>query len=121
MNPEHNGVFFARGKLELAKGNPSAAVEWLERAQKRGEESAGLFSSLGEAYGQLKQWDKAAAVYPRALRQHRRNTEWRLAYARALEELGRVKEAEEKYREVLALDPNLGDGWRGLRRLGKRF
>jgi spermidine synthase len=121
VNPEHTGIFFARGKLELAKGNASAAVEWLERAQKRGEESASLFSTLGQAYGQLKQWDKAAAVYPRALRQHRRNTEWRLAYARALEELGRVKEAEEKYREVLALDPDLGDGWRGLRRLGKRF
>lgn len=121
LNPEHAGVFFARGKLELAKGNPAAALAWLEKSQNSGEDSASLFSHLGQAYAHLKQWDQAAAAYPRALRQHRRNTEWRLAYARALEELGRIDQAQEKYREVLALDPSLGEGWRGLRRLGKRF
>jgi tetratricopeptide (TPR) repeat protein len=122
INAKHPKVLFARGKLERAKGNLAEAIALFEDTRKSGEEdSASLFSELGEAYSQTKQWEKAAAAYEVALRRHRKNTAWRLAWARALHHAGKHREAEEKYRELLAINPDLTYAWRGLRALRKRF
>jgi spermidine synthase len=121
IDAKHPKVLFARGKLERAKGNLAEAIALFEDTRKTGEDSASLFSELGEAYSQTKQWEKAAAAYEMALRRHRKNTAWRLAWARALHHAGKHREAEEKYRELLAINPDFTDAWRGLRALRKRF
>jgi spermidine synthase len=121
IDAKHPRVLFARGKLEKAAGNVSEAIALFEATRKSGEDSAALFSALGEAYEQAGQWGNAAAAYEMALKRYRRNTPWRLAWARALHHAGRHSEAEEKYRELLAIDPNLTDAWRGLKALRKRF
>ena len=121
LEAEHPRLLFGRGKLEKARGNFSEAIAFLEQTRKLGEDSASLFNALGEAYSETKQWDKAASAYERALKRHRRNTAWRLAWARALHHAGRYREAEEKYRELLALNPEFTDAWRGLRALRKQF
>jgi tetratricopeptide (TPR) repeat protein len=121
INAKHPKVLFARGKLERANGNLAEAIALFEDTRKTGEDSASLFSELGEAYSQTKQWEKAAAAYEMALRRHRKNTAWRLGWARALHHAGKHGEAEEKYRELLAINPDFTDAWRGLRALGKRF
>jgi hypothetical protein len=41
--------------------------------------------------------------------------------AEALARLGKVREAEEQYRDVLALDSGSAEAWKGLSGLGKRF
>jgi spermidine synthase len=121
VNAKHPTVLFARGKLESARGEFPRAIELFEDARKSGEDSASLFSALGEAYSQTKQWEKAALAYQTALRRHRKNAAWRLAWAHALHHAGKYREAEEKYRELLALNPELTEAWRGLRALRKRF
>jgi spermidine synthase len=121
LDAEHPRLLFGRGKLEKARGNFSGAIALLEQTRNLGEDSASLFNALGEAYSETKQWDKAASAYERALKRHRRNTAWRLAWARALHHAGRYREAEKKYRELLALNPEFTDAWRGLRALRKQF
>jgi tetratricopeptide (TPR) repeat protein len=121
INNAHAGYAFARGKLEVAKKNFPEALRLFKEAQKYGEDSASLYHEMAHAYGEIKQWEESARFYELALRRHRRNVSWRLEWARALQHLGRSRAAEEKYRDVLALDPNLGDAWRGLNSLGKRY
>ncbi|HWP59177.1 MAG TPA: fused MFS/spermidine synthase [Candidatus Acidoferrales bacterium] len=121
LEPGHRLVLLALGRLELAKGNHAAARELLEQAKALGTDSSVLYSALGEAYTRLGEWQRAADVYQAALRHQRKHTQWRFALARALLELGRTDEAEEKYREILALDPNFTPAWQGLKRLGERY
>jgi tetratricopeptide (TPR) repeat protein len=121
INAKHPKVLFARGKLEKAKGNLSEAIALFEATWRSGEDSASLFSALGEAYSQTKQWGNAASAYEMALKRHRKNTAWRLAWARARHHAGKYREAEEKYRELLAINPDLTDAWLGLKTLPKRY
>ncbi|MGH7772639.1 MAG: fused MFS/spermidine synthase [Candidatus Binatia bacterium] len=121
IQPKHPAVLLALGRLDLARGNYAEAMTLLEESKEKGEDSATLYSELGETYTQLKRWEKAASAYELALKGHRRNTTWRLALANALVQLGKVKEAELKYREALALDPNLSEAWKGLTRIGKKY
>ena len=121
IQPKHAALLLALGRLESARGNYSKAVLLLEESREKGEESATLYSELGESRYQLKEWQKADEAFERALKRQRRNTRWRLFRAHSLVQLGRFKEAELKYREVLALDPNSSEGWMGLKSLGKRY
>jgi len=121
IQPEHPAVLLALGRLELAKGNYARAVHLLEQSKEKGEDSATLYSELGLAHSKLNEWGKAAQALELSLRRHRGNVRWRLVLAQALEQLRRVKEAEERYREVLALSPANDDAWKGLRRLGKSY
>jgi tetratricopeptide (TPR) repeat protein len=119
MEPQHPAVLFTRGKIELAKGNHGDGVRLLEASKEKGEDSADVYGLLGDAYSRLGQSEKAADAYQAALARRRRHTGWRLSWAMALEKLERRQQAEEKYREVLALDPSEVDAWKGLRRLKK--
>ncbi|MBI2349985.1 MAG: tetratricopeptide repeat protein, partial [Deltaproteobacteria bacterium] len=121
IQPKHPAVLLALGRLELAKGNYARAVTLLEESREGGEESATLYSELGESYSQLKQWKKAAFVLERALQRQHRNTRWRLLQAKALRQMGRIKEAKLKYREVLAIDPSSSQAWKGLESLGEKY
>ena len=57
----------------------------------------------------------------RAVQHQSRNTTWRLMQAKALWQMGRIKEAKLKYREVLAIDPSSSQAWNGLRLLGEKY
>ena len=85
------------------------------------EKSATLFSAMGEVYGKLSMWQEAADAYKEALRLRRRRNEWRMALGQAYANLGRVREAEQKDREVLALSPDDSNAWKSLEALGKRY
>jgi tetratricopeptide (TPR) repeat protein len=121
LDDEDPRVLFGRGKLAMARGHVAEATALFERTRRLGEDSAALFVAMAEAYGAARQWDKAASAYESALKRHRRNSGWRLAWAQALHHAGRYGEAEEKYRELLALDPALTDAWSGLRALRRTF
>lgn len=121
IQPKHPAVLLALGKFESAKGNYAQAVTLLEESQERGEDSATLFGELGEAYSHLQQWEKAASSLERAAKNQRRNTRWRLLQANALAQLGKKKDAEIKYREVLAINPSSSEAWQGLKSLGSKY
>jgi spermidine synthase len=121
INSDHPAVQLAWGRLMLAKDEPKKAKEFLEQAKKNGEDSATLYGALGEAYLKLELWEQAAKTYAQAIRYGKKNNEWRRNLGVALARMGRTREAEEKYREVLALSSNDAEAWQELRKLGKRY
>jgi tetratricopeptide (TPR) repeat protein len=132
IQADHPAVLLALGRLALAKGNrekdKQAATSLfqeargqLEKSRAKGEDSATLYSELGEVYVKLDMWDKAAESYKEALRMRRRRNDWRRSLGEAYAKLGKVEEAEQKYREVLALSPDDDQAFYGLQALGKRY
>lgn len=123
IKPQHPAVLFNLGRLELAKRNYSQAVALLEASRKGDppEESSAVFGALGAAYVGLQRWSDAAVALQEALRGQRRNTEWRLLYGDVLVKLGRTKEAELKFREVLALEPASAEAWKKLGELNRKY
>lgn len=121
INGEHAGVLLARGRLTLAKGDAATARELLEQSKEKGEDSATLFGALGDAYFHLELWDQAAKSYGQAVKLRRRNTDWRRSMGIALAKMGKVEEAEEKFREVLALNSDDASAWQELHKLGKKY
>ena len=132
IQADHPAVLLAYGRLALVKGNREKDKEaatrlfqeakgLLEKSKGRGEDSATLYSELGEVYVKLNMWDKAVESYKEALRMRRRRNDWRRSLGEAYAKLGKVREAEQKYREVLALSPDDDQALHGLQALGKRY
>ncbi len=132
IEPEHPAVLLAWGRLTAQKASrhkekaqakelTEEAKGLLERSLAKGENSATLYSELGEVYTKLEMWEKAVDAYNEALRLRRRRNDWRLSLGQAYAKMGKYREAERKYREVLAFSPEDTDAWKGLRDLGKRY
>jgi tetratricopeptide (TPR) repeat protein len=66
-------------------------------------------------------WEKAAAEYSEALRMLRRRNDLRFSLGQAYAQLGRIQEAEQKYREILSLAPDDAEALKALQDLGKRY
>lgn len=132
IDSEHPAVLLAVGRLvaakaraeedqEAAKAQLQEARGLLEKSQSKGEHSATIHSELGDIYFRLSMWDKAAESYEQALRMQRSRNIWRRQLAHAYAQLGRVGEAEKKFREALAFSPDDAEAWKGLQSLGKRY
>ncbi len=132
LQPEHPAVLLAWGRLivaqakeeknaEQAKKMLEQAKRLLESSQGKLEESATLFAELGEVYSRLANWEQAAGAYEHALRMRRRRNDWRLALGHAYVQLGRIGDAEIKYRQVLVLSPDEADAAKALESIGRRF
>ncbi len=132
MASEHPAVLLAWGRLVAAQArqedNPeemkkmfARAVRLLERSKAKGEESSTLHSELAGVYFRLAMWEEAARSYEQALRRRRRTNDWRLSLGHAYAQLGRLPEAEQKYREVLLLSPDEADAAIALKSIGRRF
>jgi tetratricopeptide (TPR) repeat protein len=121
LQPDHPAVLMAWGRLMAAKGNAREAKDLLEKSNAKGEDSATIYSELGSVYTKLGMWDKAADAYQQALRMRRRRNDWRQALGNAYAQLGKIREAERKYREVLAFAPDDADAWKALEAIGKKY
>ncbi|MGH7772778.1 MAG: fused MFS/spermidine synthase, partial [Candidatus Binatia bacterium] len=121
VKSDHPAVLLALGRLMLAKGEFEKAKELLEQSEKEGEDSGTLYGALGEVYLKLKLWEQAARAYGQGLKSRRKNSEWRRNMGIALAQMGKIREAEEKYREVLAYNSDDVEAWRELQKLGKRY
>jgi predicted membrane-bound spermidine synthase len=132
LHPEHPAVLMAWGRLISAKAQRGAddaesktmlqeARALLEKSRAKGEDSATIYSELGAVYYKLAMWEKAAEAYEQALRMRRRRNELRFALGQAYAQLGRIREAEQKYREILSLSPDDADALKALQGLGKRY
>ncbi len=132
LEPDHPAVLLAWGRLTAAKtqqlkdqGEAKKQLEearsLLEKAKSKGEDSATLHAELASVYYRLSIWEKAAKEYEQALRMRRRQNNLRLSLGQAYAQLGRIGNAEQKYREVLALSPDDADAWKALEALGKKY
>jgi predicted membrane-bound spermidine synthase/tetratricopeptide (TPR) repeat protein len=132
LQAEHPAVLLAWGRLTAAKAQKltddaeakkqlQQARALLEKAQAKGEESATIHTELGAVYYRLAMWEKAAEAYGEALRMRRRRNDLRFSLGQAYAQLGKTAEAEQKYREILALSPDDAEALKALQDLGKRY
>ena len=132
IQAEQPAVLLAWGRLQLAKAQRMAegpenkkalqeARTLLEKSRAKGEDSITVYSELGTVYYKLAMWDKAAEVYEQALRMRRRRNDLRFALGQSYAQLGRIKEAEQKYREILSLSTDNDEALKALQDLGKRY
>ena len=133
LQPAHPAVLLAWGRLvsaqasrqqdlALAKEQWQEARAFLERSKATElETSATIHSALGVVYTKLEMWEKSAEAYKEALRMRRRQNEWRFALGHAYARLGKFREAERKYREILAFSPDDAEAWKALEAIGRRY
>jgi spermidine synthase len=132
LQAEHPAVLLAWGRLVAAKAQKSTddgetkkqmqeARSLLEKSKSKGEESATMHAELGGVYYKLGMWEKAAEEYSEALRVRRRRNDLRYSLGQAYAQLGKIGEAEQKYREILALAPDDAEALKALQDLGKRY
>jgi predicted membrane-bound spermidine synthase/tetratricopeptide (TPR) repeat protein len=132
LQPEQPAVLLGWGRLISAKAQRitdaaqskklfEEARTLLEKSRAKGEDSATIFSELGAVYYKLAMWDKAAEAYEQALRMRRRRNELRFALGQSYAQLGRIRDAEQKYREILSLSSDDADALKALQDLGKRY
>ena len=132
LQPDHPAVLLAWGRLIAAKAQKSTddgqvkkqmqeARTLLEKSKSKGEESATMHSELGAVYYKLGMWEKAAESYNEALRMRRRRNDLRYSLGQAYAQLGRIGDAELKYREILSLAPDDAEALKALQDLGKRY
>jgi spermidine synthase len=121
IEPDYPKALVSWGRLLLEKGDANQAKEFLERAKEKGDKSDVLEIALAETYRKLELWPEAAVAYRRALRFKRSSVELRRNLGIALAKTGRIKEAEQKFREVLASSSDDAEAWRELQKLGKRY
>ena len=132
LQPEHPAVLLAWGRLEAAKAQRETdeakakeelqkARVLLEKAKAKGEDSATIHTELGIVYYKLAMWEKAVQEYSEALRMRRRRNDLRFSLGQAYAQLGKMKLAEQKYREILSLSPDDADALKALQAIGKHY
>jgi tetratricopeptide (TPR) repeat protein len=93
----------------------------LEKSRGKGEDSATIYTELGALYYKLAMWEKAAENYEKALRMRRRRNDLRFSLGQSYAQLGKINEAEQKYREILSLSSDDTDALKALQDLGKPY
>jgi len=133
IQADHPAVLLAWARLTAAKAQLSKdegetkkqfqeARALLEKSRSKGEEkSATIHTELAAVYYKLGIWEKAVQEYSEALRMRRRRNDLLFSLGQAYAQLGRTKEAEQKYREILSLAPDDADALKALQDLGKRY
>jgi spermidine synthase/Flp pilus assembly protein TadD len=121
--PPDRRVFFGLGRSLLAQGAYDRALAALEEAARLGETSGEFQADRGEVLMWLGRYRDAVAAYRQALRSNVEQVTWRLNLGISLAELGpqATREAEQRFREVLAMDPANTRAWEELRKFGTRF
>ena len=121
--PQDRRIFYGLGRSLLAQGAYDRALAALEEAARLGETSGEFQADRAEALIWLRRYREAEAAYRLALRSNVEQVTWRLNLGISLAQLGPAErdEAEQRFREVLAMDPANTRAWEELRKLGKRF
>jgi tetratricopeptide (TPR) repeat protein len=107
----------------LAQKAYDRALVAFEEAAKLGEVSGQFQADRGETLMWLGRYQEAVAVYRQALRCDVEQVTWRLNLGISLAQLGpgEKREAEQRLREVLAMDPGNTRAWEELQKLGTRL
>ncbi len=121
--PTDRRVLYGLGRALLAQGVYDRALAALNEAAKSGEGSGEFQADRGEVLMWLGRYGEAVTAYRLALRSNVEQVTWRLNLGIALAQLGpsMAQEAEQRFREVLAMDPANTRAWEELHKLGKRF
>jgi Flp pilus assembly protein TadD len=121
--PADHRVLFGLGKALLAQKAYDRALTAFNEAAKLGETDGQFQADRGETLMWLGRYREAVAAYRLALRSNVEQVTWRLNLAISLAQLGpgEKREAEQRLREVLAMDSDNTRAWEELQKLGARF
>ncbi|HMA27564.1 MAG TPA: tetratricopeptide repeat protein, partial [Solirubrobacterales bacterium] len=121
--PKDARVTFGLGRALLGLADYSAALEALDAAAALGEVSGEFHARRGETLIRLRRYPEAVAAYREALRTNVESVTWRLNLGIALAASGADgrSEADQRFREVLAMDSANTRAWEELHKLGARF
>jgi predicted Zn-dependent protease len=120
LTRDHPSVLETKGLLMLRRGQADRAKGLLEEARNKGRDTATLHGALGDTYLSLKLWQNAVPAYKQALRHDMRDINWRRSLGIALARSGRPAEAENAFREVLAIHSGDVAAWTELEKLNER-
>jgi lipopolysaccharide biosynthesis regulator YciM len=100
-------AYFYLGEAYLAEDRLDDAVEfWKKLLEKVPQASYLVFDKLEKALFELGQYEEIVEIYENSLLQNPKNTQILFAFANIYEKKGRNREAEEKYRQILEIDPS---------------
>jgi spermidine synthase len=121
--PRDPRVPFGLGRALLALGDYTQALEAFDAAAGLGEISGEFHARRGETLMWLRRYQEAVAAYRQALRVNVEHVTWRLNLGISLAASGPDgrAEAEQRLREVLAMDSANTRAWEELHKLGARF
>jgi tetratricopeptide (TPR) repeat protein len=121
--PQDPRIPLGLGRSLLSQNDYAAALEALDAAAKLGEISGELHAQRGEALMRLNRYTEAADAFRHALRTNIQSATWRLNLGISLAASGAAgrPEAEQRFREVLAMNPSNTRAWEELHKLGGRF
>jgi len=121
--PQDPRIPFGLGRSLLSQDDYAAALAALDAAAKLGEASGEFHARRGETLMRLGRYVEAAEAFRRALRTNVENITWRLnlGISLAASGPGGRPEAEQRFREVLAMDPSNTRAWEELHNLGGRL
>jgi spermidine synthase len=121
--PQDPRVAFGLGRALLSLGDYTAALSAFDAAAKLGEISGEFHARRGETLMRLGRYPEAVSAYRRALRSNMETIAWRLNLGISLAASGPTdrREAEQRFREVLAMDSGNERAWEELHKLGARF
>jgi tetratricopeptide (TPR) repeat protein len=105
QQPDHPDALHLLGVVALQAGNPTAALELIQRAVRAGESAAAL-NNLGEAFRHLRRFDEAIASYRKSLELEPRQVDANANMSLALEQLGRHEEAAQALERAAEIQPN---------------
>ncbi len=117
--PDSKNAAEELARLYFDQGDYEQAVELLEKIDDE-EMDARLLGTLAYAYTQTSEFDKAVAVYGKALARDPDNQEVRLSYAEALMDGGRMAAARTELEKILKADPEDGAAHLRLAQLDRR-
>jgi spermidine synthase len=121
--PRDPRVPFGLGRALLVSGDYPAALAAFDAAAALGEIGGELHGQRGEALMRLGRYAEAVQAYRQALRSNVEHVTWRLNLGISLAASGPAgrDEAEQRFREVLAMSAGNTRAWEELHKLGARF
>lgn len=107
--------YFVEGLAASDRGNLTAAVQLLEKAQRTFSAwNFNIASLLGRNYTMMEQYEKAIEEYQEALRVHPNNTNALLNTGYCYLKMGRLDDAEHFFKRFLAIMPDVAKGYNNL-------
>ena len=109
-----------RTTAAMPKNSSQEARALLEKSKAKGEDSATVYSELGAVYYRLERVGEGRRNIHRSVAHAAAAQRFALFSGRSpMRQLGRIKEAEQKYREILAFSPDDAEALKALQDLGQ--
>ncbi len=112
-------VLLTRADANLRAGRLPVAEELYQQVLTTQPASAEAWAGLARVAAQRSQFDRAAALYARAIRANSRSAALQNELGRVYQREGRANDAAEAYRRALAIRPGDVEATRALRALGR--